>query len=294
MRKFIGLIFFIFSVNLNAETVELPYQGLTTSANLETTGDNWQEGPVVLMLHGTLAHGEMEIMSTLQTLLLDYDTSSLSINLNLGLDKRTGMYDCAVTHTHKHTDSLNEIDLWLNWLKNQGVKSLALLGHSRGANQIAWYASENDDNASISHVILIAPGIIGPGELAKDYQKNYKKPLQPVLDKAKSLVDAGKGSEVMQNTDFIYCPDTQVTAEAFVNYYQGNDNFYTPGLVEKISKPVLIFAGSEDKVVDNVMTEMSKLSDADNIQLISIDGADHFFRDLYAEEIIESVVEALE
>ncbi len=293
MRNFnliFAAVFFVYSFNLHAEDFQLKIDGLTTSANLETTGDNWQDGPVILMLHGTLAHSKMEIMTALQTALLDYEISSLSINLSLGQDNRSGMYDCASTHRHKHTDSLKEIALWVNWLKEQGVKSLAILGHSRGGNQIAWYASENPDTA-ISRVILIAPGIIAPGELAKDYEKNYKKPLKPLLDKAKSLVNAGKGAEIMQNTDFIYCPDTSVTAESFVNYYQENENFYTPRLVEKINLPVMVFAGSEDKVVDNVMTEMSQVSSKDNVELVSIDGADHFFRDLYAEEIAELVSE---
>lgn len=292
MRRFFAAFVFLFSINLHAETVELTFEGLTTSANLKTTGDNWQDGPVVLMLHGTLAHGKMEIMSALQKAFLDNDISSLSINLSLGVDKRSGMYDCATPHRHKHTDSLKEIDLWVNWLKSQGVNSIAVLGHSRGGNQIAWYASEHND-APINRVILIAPGIFSPGDLAKGYEKNYKKPLQPILDKAKAMTEAGKGNELMEKTDFIYCPEAQVSAASFVNYYQENDNFYTPALVEKISKPVLIFAGSEDKVVENAMTEMSKVSGADNVKLIEIDGADHFFRDLYTEEIVETIAEEL-
>ncbi|SDX57416.1 hypothetical protein SAMN05421783_1381, partial [Thiocapsa roseopersicina] len=133
----IGLLAMTFTAGAAAEEVTLTDQGLTLNANLETTGADWQQGPVVLMTHGTLAHGGMEIMQTLQSALLERGISSLSMTLSLGLDNRSGMYDCAVTHTHLHTDAVGEIGAWLGWLQSQGVEEVALLGHSRGGNQSA-------------------------------------------------------------------------------------------------------------------------------------------------------------
>lgn len=143
--KLILILTTVLLLNLNAyaQDVSLQYKGLTLNANLEKTS-NWSTGPVVLMTHGTLAHNKMEIMSTLQNLLKDQGVSSLAINLSLGLDNRQGFYDCTVPHSHKHEDAVNEIGLWLNWLQQQGVKQVVLLGHSRGGNQTAWYATEHD------------------------------------------------------------------------------------------------------------------------------------------------------
>ena len=123
-----------------AEGVKLSQDGQTLNANLEKADGNWPKGPVVLMTHGTLAHGRMEIISGLQEMLKDRGISSLAVNLSLGInDRESAMYKCETPHSHKHTDAVEEIGTWLSWLKAQGVENLALLGHSRGGNQTARF-----------------------------------------------------------------------------------------------------------------------------------------------------------
>lgn len=139
----------------NADEIKLEHAGLTLNANLSPAQDDWQSGTVFLITHGTLAHNGMEIIATLQGLLADQGITSLAPTLSLGLDDRHGMYDCAVPHTHKHTDALDEIGVWLGWLKQQGVKQVVLVGHSRGGNQTAWFAAERMDPA-VKGVLLIA------------------------------------------------------------------------------------------------------------------------------------------
>lgn len=289
MKKILSLILFLFSFNLQAEEISLDHNGLEVSANLETVGENWAEGPVVLMTHGTLAHNRMEIMATLQELLLERGISSLAINLSLGLSNREGMYDCSVPHTHKHTDALDEIGLWLGWLKQQGVKSVALLGHSRGGNQTAWFAAERDESA-ISKVVLIAPQVWDEKKNGQGYQKSYGKALAPVLAKAEKLVAEGKGDTPLNPVDFIYCPESSATAEAFVSYYKADARMDTPTLLAQINKPLLVFAGSEDTVVKGLSEKMEGL-DRENVRFELIDGADHFFLDLYAEELADMAAE---
>lgn len=283
-----ALLVLLCSTATMAETVSLQHQGLKVTANLETTGDNWQQGPVLLMTHGTLAHNKMEIMEALQSVFLDRGYSSLAINLSLGLSDREGMYDCAVTHTHthKHTDAVDEIGLWLDWLKKQGVKQVVLLGHSRGGNQTARFAAAHDSSL-VKGVILIAPQTWSEEAEAKDYQKRYGKPLAPILAKAEKLVAEGKGDSVLKPVDFIYCPDTAATAEAFVSYYRPDENMDTPTVLKRIQKPVLVFAGSADTVVADLPKKMKSLEARDNVHFEVIEGADHFFRDLYAEDLAD-------
>ncbi|MDH5183329.1 MAG: lysophospholipase [Gammaproteobacteria bacterium] len=273
-----------------AAEVSRTEQGRQLVANLELAeGKHLQDG-VVLMTHGTLAHGQMEIMTSLQGLLKESGINSLSINLSLGLDDRHGMYDCTVSHTHKHQDAMQEIDGWLGWLKSQHAGPVTLLGHSRGGNQTAWYASEHS-SAAFDKVVLIAPATWSESKDIKGYEKRYKKSLAPILKQAHSLLKQGKGSQMMPHTDFIYCADTSVTAEAFVSYYQPDPRMHTPTLLSKINKPVIVFAGSEDKVVQGLAEAVRPLVDGKKIQLVEIDGADHFFRDLYAEEVTEAMIE---
>lgn len=242
------------------------------------------------MTHGTLAHNKMEIMSTLQELFKDQEVSSLAINLGLGISNRQGFYDCATTHKHKHTDAVVEIGIWLNWLKQKNVKQVVLLGHSRGGNQTAWFAAEHDES-TISKVVLIAPQIWSLAQEEKDYKEKYKTDLKPLLNKAETLVKSGEANSLLKNTNFIYCKDTTVTADSFVSYYRKNPNMDTSYLMPKIKKPLLVFAGSDDTVVKNLGTIVTPLSEKHNFQFINMDGADHYFRDLYADELVETVIE---
>ena len=151
------LVLLFLCTTATAEEVRINHQGMVLNANLERGSDNWTNGSLVLMTHGTLAHRGMEIMATLQEMLSEREVSSLAINLSLGLDDRpAAMYPCPTPHTHKHTDAEGEIGVWLKWAKNQGVKNILLLGHSRGGNQTARFAAANPD-PFITRVVLIAP-----------------------------------------------------------------------------------------------------------------------------------------
>jgi pimeloyl-ACP methyl ester carboxylesterase len=274
----------------HAEEVSIRHDGLTLLGELETPdGSSLADGPLVLMTHGTLAHGGMEIMQALQQSLLEQGVASLAINLSLGLDSRRGMYDCAVTHTHRHTDAMGEIGAWLAWAKGQGAKDVVLLGHSRGGNQTAWFAAENDDT-TIKQVVLIAPATWSRDAQQADYRKAYGKDLNAVYARAQKMVNARGGKETFK-ADFIYCPDAEVTAASFVNYYADEPRMDTPSLLNKINEDVLVIAGSDDNVVANLIEKTRPLADAGKVELVVVDGADHFFRDLYAEDAVDAIID---
>ena len=276
-----------------SETISLKHNGLNLNANLKLAdGKSLQDG-IILMTHGTLGHGKMEIIATLQNLFADNEMSSLAITLGLDQDRRSGFYDCNTPHTHKHTDAIKEIDLWMNWLKDQGNTDVVLLGHSRGGNQTAWYAAEHD-SPMIKKIILVAPQTWNASEVKSNYLKTYSKDLTAILNKAESLVRQGKSATQMTHTDFIYCKDTSVSAESFVSYYKNDPRMDTPVLISKLSKPTLVFIGTEDKVIKGLTEAMNFLSPRIHIKTSSIEGADHFFRDIYADEIVETAIEFIE
>jgi pimeloyl-ACP methyl ester carboxylesterase len=294
MKKLVpGLIALLFTVTLSAEEISLSHRGLTVSANLETTGEAWQQGPVLLLTHGTLGHNKMEIMVTLQQAFIERGISSLAINLGLGLSERKGMYDCAVPHNHGHTDAVDEIGVWLKWLGKQGADKVVLLGHSRGGNQTARYAAAHDGSA-LRGVILIAPQTWSEGYEAGDYEKRYGKALAPLLARAEKQVADGKGEMMLKPVDFIYCAQTAASAASFVSYYRPDPKMDTPTVINDIDKPVLVFAGSADTAVENLAVKMESVSERDNVQFEVIDGADHFFRDLYAEDLADISLDFIE
>ncbi|HER34277.1 MAG TPA: alpha/beta fold hydrolase, partial [Halothiobacillaceae bacterium] len=234
---------------------------------------------VVLMVHGTLAHGQMEIMESMQSLLAEAGYNALAVNLSLGLDGREGMYDCDVTHRHKHEEAVDEIAAWVEWLKGEGAKRLAVLGHSRGGNQVARYLADQPD-PMVEKAVLLAPQTWSPGYYAKDYKSNYDTELGPLLEKAEALLDAGRGDEIME-MDFIYCPDTRVAAESVVSYYREDPMMDTPTVLGETSVPTLVVVAGADTTVTDLEARMADRVEDDHIEMTVVSGADHMFRDLF-------------
>lgn len=269
-----------------ANEVTLPYKGLTLNADFGLAPSKTPADGVILITHAGLAHRGMESVTYLQSLFKERGYSTLAINLSLGLNNRHGMYDCKVTHRHRYADAADEIGAWVDWLKKQGVKRVVLLGHSRGGAETALYAAERD-NPLVKAVVLLAPDTRETNDAAA-YQQRYKKPLAPVLEKAQNLVQEGKGGTVLEHTDFLYCPDTSVSADTFVSYYGPDPRLDTAYLIPKIRKPTLVVLAGDDEIVVNDK-KFAPLADGTRVQMKVIDGAGHFFRDLYADDAVDAI-----
>lgn len=282
-------LFLLFCLPAMAEEVTVAHQGLNLKANLEMADGKSLKDGVILMTHGTLAHGRMEIMSTLQENMKARGYNSLSINLSYAVDSRPfAMQECTAPQTHRHEDAVGEIAAWTAWLKSKGASRIAVLGHSRGGNQTAWYASDKPD-AAMKAVVLIAPGSWTEPYLAEDYQKRFGMALAPVLDNARKQIKAGKGKEKIAKGNVVYCKDTQTTVETLVSYHAFDPRLATFDLLKKMPVPVLVIAGSADETTPGVAEKARPHADGTKVQLVSIDGADHFFRDLYAEEAADAI-----
>lgn len=275
-----------------AQEVTQTYQGKTLNANIEYADGKAFGDKVVLLLHGTLTHNGRSMYKDLQQNLTKQSISSLSMNLSLGINDRHGEYDCAVPHTHKHTDAIKEIALWQDYLKQKGVKQITIVGHSRGGNQVAWYMSEHAKDPMIHNVVLLAPAT-GKQQSPQDYEEKYHKPLAQVLDQANSLVKTGKGNELMKEVDFIYCPKAQVSADAFVDYYTSKPQFDTPTLLKTATKPTLVITATEDQAVPELPKRLEEVTDNKQVTVMSIDGSDHFFADLFNEDVAATIQQSM-
>ena len=274
-----------------AMDVQISYNQLTLNANLEIAEGKSLSDGVFLMMHGTLAHGQLEVLKSLQSMLKEQGYNSLSMTLSLGISDRKGLYDCPIPHTHKHEDALDEIGAWMAWLKNEGAKKIYLLGHSRGGSQIAWYAAEHPDPVVVPKVILIAPMTWDKERADQYYQRAFKKEIMPIITKAEKLIAEGKPEAWLENVDFVYCRNTKAQAASFISYHGNEPRLNTSFHLPKINVPVLVFAGTEDSIVTNVIEETEPLVDGKKVSLIKIEGADHFFRDLHIDEVVEQIVE---
>ncbi|MCW9034219.1 MAG: alpha/beta hydrolase [Rhodospirillales bacterium] len=291
-RNFISVLitlFVLFPLAASAKDVKIIDDGITLNARLEIAEGKSLEDGVVLMLHGTLAHHGMDTIKGLQDVLLERGINTLAISLGYKIDDRYGMYDCKQTHRHLYTDAIDELTAWVKWLEAQNVGPITLFGHSRGGAQAARYLTETP-SAKIIRAVLLAPATWSQERTANGFKKNHKKELTKVLEQAEALVAKGKGAQVIEKVGFLYCPEGNATAETFVSYYRPDTRFDTPTLLTKIKVPTLVIAGSQDTVVKDIGEKISALADDEKLTFTMIEDADHFFLDLFAEDVADQII----
>lgn len=293
----IGRIFFaallLLAAPLQAEEVKTRHRGLTLNGNLELAAGKGLEDGVILLAHGLLAHNAMEVIAALQRGLKARGLSTLAINFSLGIDDRHGMFDCGRLHAHRLADALDEIDAWIGWLKNQGATEITLMGHSQGGAQVALYAAERRDPA-VGAVALLAPATFDPARVAAAYEQRFGAPLAPVLARAEELLRSGRGETPVDQVGFLYCPNATATASSIVGWYAPSPLRNTPSLLPRIRQRILVVVAGADSVVPDLPDQLRALAGQKNLTVETLDGADHFFLDLYADDAVETIAGWLE
>lgn len=279
----------------NAKEVKANFNNLTVNANLELAqGKSLQDG-VILIAHALIQHNRMEIIRTLQALFKQHGYSSFAINYSLNVNDRHGMFNCMNPHRHLRQATLEELRFWVAWLKGHGVRQIVLAGHSTGANEVATYAGLYPDPL-ISKIIMIAPSTADHSfNTPAGYRLRFKKDVNKVLVRAQHLIDAGRGDEIMQHTDFLYCAGAPVSAASFVSYYGGRSSVRSlPAQLDSLNVPTLVVAAGEDNQQPDTVAIIKPHTDGKQIQLVTIAGASHFLRDLFLEDAVDDMVAFLQ
>lgn len=276
-----------------AEPVSQEYLGLPVQGNLEiAAGKSLAADGAVLIVHGTAAHHGLEVIAALQQALKQRNVNSLAITLSLGLQKRSGMLDCALEQDHRHADASDEIVAWVEWLQKKGASRVTVVGHSRGGAQAVLAAVERPD-VGIRSLVLAAPLYQTEAEIATRYQEAFAAPLQPLLAKALKAVEAGEGDTLMQVPGFLHCKPAKVTAAAFHDYYAPDPQHDVLHLLGEVAIPVHVVLAGDDKVMPSLKTAFEHAKAAKslpaNVEGTTVDGADHFFRDLFGDDLADQV-----
>ena len=257
----------------------------------------------VVLLHGTLAHNRMEIINTFATLISqEYGYPVLTPNLSLNDKERMGekiqtstkgyatLTACDIEHTHKYEDAALELGTWVEYLKQEGFEKILVSGHSRGGRQVSAFLVGNDEPSIIGGV-LIASGLSRSERNIEKYKKDTGLDLTQLLTQFSKL----SPDQYVDVPKFIYCDKPRVTAGAFISEYADNPAHSAPYNVQKIKNiPILVIGGSEDTVVPNIEADFEALNDQRNLSVQVIEGADHFFRDLYADDAAAMIVDLIE
>lgn len=295
LRCLILSVFLIASATLShAEEVSTEHQGLDVLGNLDIAqGRSLKTDGAVLIVHGSLGHHRMEIISATQELLRERGINSLAITLSLGLDRRRGMFDCSLEQDHRHDDAIEEIDTWVNWLKEKGAANITLAGHDRGGSQAAIYAAQPKADRAVRRLILIAPMLQSFENVDREYFLRYKRVLRDEVAQAEHMISQDEASSLMDVSGFLDCANAKVTAGAFADYYANNQKYVTPSVLSSVRLPVLVVSGDIDPQSAELASAMRGLADNRRILFEEVRGADHFFRDAAADDLADKIKEYL-
>ena len=280
MKNFLAFFLVIISTYVSSETLNL--NGLGSYYLTQNT----KSDSIFLILHGTRGHQNLEIISSLRDSLYDNGIDSLSINLSYGIKNRGNDFlPCDIEHKHTMSNSLDEIDAWYKYISKIGYKHIYLVGHSRGGLDIInFYNNLNDNNqSSINSIFLIAPT---PDNIS-DYISRYK-------------TEYNINIETIKNDDnlkinFLGCENARVKGKSFKSYYFNYNIISVPVALSNISSKVFVITASEDSIVPLTHNKISRvIMDNNNIELYMIDGADHFFRDFYFDDLMELILDKID
>lgn len=274
MRKHICLALLLLaaaSAAARAQPVQIKPGLQRLNANLEMPAGKTAADGVVLMVHGTLSWYGQETIAALQKNLKARGVGSLAITLSLGIDDRQGPRRCDVVHDYALAGAKREVGLWLEWLAGQGARTVDLLGFSRGAAQVATFAPEL---ARARRVVLVAPAFATASEQAESYQRAFGHPL------ASEIAEARKSPLQQRTVDFLNCKQATVLNATFLDGYAE----MPASLAAKTGHQTLVVVAGKDEVVPDLAAKLPA-----DVKPVVIDGATHFFLDLYGEEAADAI-----
>jgi len=261
-------------------SIYIDYEGKKLKANAEWSvpeGVDPKEKVAILWLHGLFqTHRMREPITVQREAWVSEGYPVLSPTLTLGISGRKEPYDCSYPLDHEYELNIKEIKEWVRWLDSKGVRRIILAGHSMGGQQVIHAAKELENDKRVVGILAVAPAKGTPRE-------------HPLLQKAKKLVKEGKGKTLLE-TSFFYCQTTKVSARTLYSYYGVDRNIGR--YLKDIDIPVLIVWGGEDNRVMNLPKFLEPyIKGKENVRIEVIDYADHFFRDLAAEDLSSIAIE---
>jgi pimeloyl-ACP methyl ester carboxylesterase len=245
----------------------------------------------VIFLHGMGGSFESPRTNLLAARFTDAGIAYFAFN-NRGsyLVRRAGARRGGMTH-ERIRDCVFDIDAAIRELRRRGYRDLTLIGHSTGANKIAVYDHYKARNPAKRYILLGAGDDTGIA-----YTRLGSRRFRPTLEKARTLIRAGRGDELMPEklaptpplswTSFYDTanPDGDYNTFPFLELLRGLRLSRKPRFryLRAIRKPTLALWGENDEycyddVPGCVRVTVEALGPKPNFELATLAAADHGF-----------------
>jgi pimeloyl-ACP methyl ester carboxylesterase len=142
-------------------------------------------------------------------------------------------------------DSIADIQAGIDYLSQRGIQEILLVGHSTGANKVAYYQAVSQDQR-VTAVVLSSP-------VSDRYGYPDQQQLIAKVKQMQELVKVGKGDELLLGE--MYFP---ITPKRFLSLFvPGAEDQMLYGdippelpYVKQIKQPVLVLLGQNDEYLD--------------------------------------------
>lgn len=229
--------------------------------------------PAILVLHGFLQTREFLTTQSIINGLSSAGNAILSPNLSLGVPDRQQSMQCQAPHQNTFEGDLREIDLWVQWLRQQGYPSVIIVGHSWGSQHGLGYA---DAYPKTPIAALVSVSLVRTEQTAQVIAR------QTVAAKARMA----QQDAALKPYALSFCKEYMARPESYLSYARWSDAHVLDVLARLKQRrvPVYVVLGSQDNRSDSAWVK--KLSTSSN-QVSVIDGANHFFSSLHEFELNE-------
>ena len=259
--------------------------GIILNASLS---ENSKNDSVYMIVHGTRGFKTMEIIKSLKEKILIKGHDVLTINLSYGITNRNDSFlPCDIKHTHNEYESVREIIDWYQYLLNKNYKKITLVGHSRGGFNIIQAAELINNNDIELHAL--AP-IIDTYKGTRDYyMKEHNLPYDKVIHSSDEYIISEKYPPI----NFLFCENAQVSSSTFRSYLDFSRKkskypftFNILELLNMSNNKIAIYSGTADEILLDSY-KMIESVDKKNVSHYIVDDGDHFFRDIYLDDVID-------
>jgi len=279
--KFLMLVVILTSSVVYADSWQVQHNNKLLNASFVDAGSDQH---IYLIVHGTWAHQGMEIISSLQTLLEERDVSSLAITLSLGLSDRAGFMSCDKPVHATQDMAVDEIQVWIDTLIEHGFKKITIIGHSRGSGQVALYEKQHPGN--VDSLVLLAPSVWRKEAVFTRYNARSDASIEDILTLARS----SEAPPLIGPYPLISCDSIMASPQSFLSYYGEGTEKHTPALLQTSTVPVHIILGSEDTIVRWADRDIRAVEKNPRVVIDTVEGAGHFFRDLYLDDVLDLIM----